>query len=101
MTRWLAVLGAIALAVILGMFAGYVRWGRQAEKVEAVEGRLQTLSSEAAMLRSQKQDLEQRLEQVGKEQERLAHENEVLQQQRTTDALVTGQGGELPVQPPK
>lgn len=101
MARWAAILGAIVVAAGLGILAGYIRWGQQAVRVEAVEQRLQTLSSESTTLRTQKQELEQRLEQVNKEQQRLAHENEVLHQQRTTDALVTGQGGELPAQPPK
>ncbi len=101
MVRWIAIFCGVLLAAGLGLWVGYVRWGKQAAQVERVEQRLQTLTSEATSLRDQKQDLEQRLEQISKEQERLARENDILRQQRTTEQLVTGQGGELPALPPK
>jgi hypothetical protein len=52
-------------------------------------------------LREEKQELQQRLEQLSKEQERLAQENEILRKQQTTEQLLTGKGGELPAHPLK
>ena len=101
MFRWVAVLVAFVAAAGLGLVAGYLRWGRPATQLEHVEQRLQTTNSELTAARGEKQQLEQRLEQVQKEQERLAHENEILHQQRTTEQLLGGQGGELPELPPK
>jgi TolA-binding protein len=101
MVRWIVTLAAIALAASLGFLAGFARWGTQAHQIGPLEQRLEALNSEATTLRNQKLDLEQRLEQTSKEQERLARENDLLHQQRTTESLITGRGGELPAQPPK
>jgi TolA-binding protein len=101
MGRGVAITLFILLAAAAGFFAGYARWGKEAAQVQQVEQRLETTHSEVTTLRDQKQDLEQRLQQVTKEQERLAQENEVLRKQQTTEQLVTGKGGELPALPPK
>ncbi|MFI5364695.1 MAG: hypothetical protein ACHQ4J_03645 [Candidatus Binatia bacterium] len=101
MGRWVAIITLALLAAAAGFFAGYARWGKQAAQVEQVEQRLEATHSEVTTLHDQKQDLEQRLLEVTKEQERLAQENEILRKQQTTEQLVTGKGGELPALPPK
>lgn len=99
--RWLLIISSVVAAAVLGLFAGYARWGKQEAKVEHVEQQLQTTTSELTTLRQERAALQQRLEQVNKEQERLAQENEILRTQRTTQQLLGGKGGELPELPPK
>ncbi len=101
MGRWVAITLFILLAAAAGFFAGYARWGKDAAHVQQVEQRLETTHSEVTTLHDQKQELEQRLQAVTKEQERLAQENEILRKQQTTEQVVTGKGGELPALPPK
>lgn len=99
--RAVAIVLGILIAAGVGLMIGYARWGHPAAEVSRVEQQLQEASNEAAALREQRHDLEQRLEQVTKEQERLAQENEILRKQRTTEQILSGQGGELPTLPPK
>ena len=101
MVRWVVIIFAVLLAAGAGLLTGYSRWGKQAARVEQVEQRLVTSGSELATVREQNQQLEQRLEQVNKEQERLAQENEILRKQRATESVLGGPAGELPAQPPK
>jgi len=101
MGRWIAVIVAVAIAAGVGLLAGYIRWGAQATQAERLQQRLEASGAETAALRDQKQRLEERVEQVTKEQERLAQENEALRKEYTTQQLLTGQGGELPARPPK
>lgn len=101
MLRWIVTVVGIVIAAGAGLFIGYVRWGTQAPQLQRVEEHLEATKTEAAALRDQKQDLERRLDQVAKEQERLAQENEILRKQQTTEQLLTGRGGELPNLPPK
>jgi hypothetical protein len=99
--RWAITVVAVVLAVAAGILVGYVRWGTEGTHVERVEQHLESTKSEAATLRSANEQLEQRLQQVTKEQERLAQENEILRKQQTTERLLGGSGGELPELPPK
>jgi uncharacterized protein HemX len=101
MARWIAVMVAVAMAAGVGLLAGYIRWGTQAVQVQRVQQRLEATDAEAAALRDQKRQLEEKVEQVTKEQDRLAQENETLRKEYTTQQLLTGQGGELPARPPK
>ena len=101
MGRWIIAIVAVAIAAAIGVLVGYVRWGTQAAHVERLQQQLEVTGSEATALREQKRDLEQRVEQVTKEQERLAQENEALRKEETKQQLLTGQGGELPARPPK
>ena len=99
--RGLAIAVAVLLAAGAGLLAGYSLWGRPVAPTGRVEPRVQAESSELTILRQQKEELEQRLQQVNKEQERLAQENEILRKEHTTEQLLSGQGGELPARPPK
>lgn len=101
MGRWVAIIICVLLAGVAGYVLGHLRPSNQPTATQRVETRLEETKSEVSTLREQKQDLEERLEQVTKEQERLAHENEVLRKQQTTEQLLTGRGGELPAQPLK
>lgn len=101
MGRWLAIIAGILLAAAAGYLVGSSRSGRQSVQTQRVESRLEETKSELTSVREQKQDLEDRLQQVTKEQERLAQENEILRKQATTEQLLTGKGGELPAQPLK
>ena len=101
MLRWAAIIFALALAAGAGLLAGYIRWGTPAAPAKQSEQSLQMLQSELSDLRTHNQELEQRLEQISKEQERLAQENEILRKERATEQLLGGQGGELPARPPK
>src|SRR5947207_434379 len=99
--RWVITAVVVLLAAGAGVLIGYLQWGRHATHIERVEQRLESTGTEAATLRSQNRELEQRLEQVTKEQERLAQENEILHKQVTTERLLGGAGGPLPELPPK
>jgi uncharacterized protein HemX len=101
MARWIAAIVAVVIAAGIGLLAGYIRWGAQVAQVERLQQRLEAADAEATALRNQKGQLEQRVEQVTKEQERLGQENETLRKEYTTQQLLTGQGGELPARPPK
>src|SRR5262245_36146991 len=101
MGRWVAVVCAVVAAAAIGFLAGYVRWGGPAAQVQRAQQRMQEMDTEATTLRQQKRELEDRVDQISKEQERLARENEVLRKEHTTEQLLTGQGGELPAKPPK
>jgi len=101
MARWLITLLAVGLAAGAGLFGGYVLWGSRAVDASRAEQRLQDAGAELTNVRQQNADLDQRLQQVSKEQERLAQENEILRKHVTTDQLTTGHGGELPSLPPK
>jgi septation ring formation regulator EzrA len=101
MLRWLAPILVGILAAGAGLFAGYTLWGSKAVQLEHVEQRLQSTGAELTSVREQKDDIEQRLQQVTKEQERLAQENEILRKQDTTQRLLGTPGAELPSLPPK
>ncbi len=101
MGRWILAIVAVLIAAGIGLVVGYVRWGTEAVHVERLQQQLQVRDSEATTLREQKRELEQRVEQVTREQERLAQENESLRKEQTKEQLLTGQGGELPPRPPK
>ena len=99
--RWAILIVGILVAAIAGLLVGYARWGTVAARSTRVEQQLHATESEATALRTQNQDLAQRLDQVTKEQQRLAQENEILRKQDTTERLLSGQKGELPELPPK
>jgi cell division protein FtsB len=101
MGRWIAIAGSILLAAACGYIVAYLRFGAQPPRVQRVESQLDETKAELSTMRDEKRDLQQRLEQVTKEQERLAQENELLRQQQVTEALVSDRGGELPALPPK
>ncbi len=101
MGRWILVIIAVLIAAGLGLLAGWVRWGTEAVHVDRLQQQLQIRDSEATTLRDQKRQLEERVEQITREQERLAQENDALRKEETTQQLLTGQGGELPARPPK
>jgi Tfp pilus assembly protein PilN len=91
----------VLLAAAAGLFLGYVRWGRPVTRGERVERHLESSKSEAATLRAENAQLEERLDQVTKEQERLAQENESLRKQQATERILGAPGGTLPELPPK
>ena len=101
MLRWVATVLGVALAAGIGLVAGYLRWGREVVEVERVERRAETAASEADLLRGQKDELQQRLDTVSREQERLAHENEILRRQRVTEEVLGTPRITLPELPPK
>jgi TolA-binding protein len=101
MGRWVITIVGIALAAAAGYVAGRLRSSAQSAQTRQVETRLEESKSDLAILRGEKQELQQRLEQLSKEQERLAQENEILRKQQVTEQLKTGQPGELPSLPPK
>ncbi len=99
--RWFATTLAVLAAAAAGFLAGYTRSGTRTDSGSPIEHRSATMDSELATLRAQKEDLEQRLEQVTKEQERLAQENEILHKQRATEQILGQSGAALPALPPK
>lgn len=101
MGRWAAIILGILLAAVGGYVAGHLRPGAPSPQTQRIESRLAETKSEVTTLREEKQALQERLEQVTKEQERLAHENEILRKQEVTDQILTGRGGELPALPLK
>ncbi|HEX7408786.1 MAG TPA: hypothetical protein VF515_14190 [Candidatus Binatia bacterium] len=101
MARWVVIIGAVAVAAAVGFLAGYVHWASQVTQLQQLQRRAQSSDSEEAALRSEKQQLEERIDQITKEQERLAQENETLRKERTKQQLLMGQEGELPARPPK
>ena len=101
MGRWLAIIVGIVLAAAAGYLVGLRRPSSQSGPAQRLETRLEETRSEVTTLREQKQELQQRLDQVTKEQERLAQENEILRKQQTSEQLLRGPGGELPERPPK
>ena len=101
MVRWFAIVFTVLVAAGAGLFAGYTLWGSRAMQLGGIEQRLRATGAELTSIRQQKDDAEQRLQQVTKEQERLAQENEILRKQETTGQLLGGRGGELPSLPPK
>jgi hypothetical protein len=99
--RWAAVIVAILIAAGAGLLAGYVRWGSERPAlVESAEPPRSTTESELTTLRAQNRELQARIEQVTREQERLAQENEILHKQQATEQVL-GTPGELPALPPK
>jgi Flp pilus assembly protein TadB len=101
MIRWIATIIVVAAAAGAGFLAGYMHWAGEANHAEQLQRRVQLEDSETAALRTEKRDLEERIEQIMKEQERLAQDNESLRKEQTKQQLLTGQGGNLPVLPPK
>ena len=101
MLRGAVIIFGLALALGAGLLAGYLRWGSPPAPEKHSEQSLEALQSEVTGLRTHNQELEQRLEQVNKEQERLAQENEILRKEHTTDQLLGTPGAELPARPPK
>jgi cell division protein FtsB len=101
MGRRIAILFAIVLSAAAGYVVGYLRSGKQAIQARHVEPRIEATSAELSSLHDQKQDLEQRVGELTKEQERLAQENEILRKQLATGQLLGRQSGELPALPPK
>jgi uncharacterized protein HemX len=101
MTRWVVGIVAVAVAVGTGFLAGYLYSSSKAPQVQQLERRVQSEDSEASALRADKRQLEERIDQITKEQERLAQENETLRREQTKQQILTGQGGELPARPPK
>jgi len=98
--RWAAVILAVLAAAGAGLLAGYVHWGLPRAPVESVEPRRRSDDIELEALRAQNRQLQSQLQQVTREQERLAQENELLRKQRATEQLLATPG-ELPVLPPK
>ena len=101
MLRWLGILAAVLAAAGAGLVAGYIRWGRPTAPIQQPPARVNASAADEAATRHEKDALEQRLQQVLKEQERLAQENQILRQQRTTDQLLGGTPRPLPELPPK
>jgi len=101
MARWLLAIAAVVLGAAAGVLVGYWQWGTQVTHIERIEQRVEAVKSEAANERERAEQLTERLQQVLKEQERLAQENEILRKQQTTERLLGGPGGELPALPPK
>ncbi len=101
MLRWLGFLGAMVAAAGAGLVGGYLRWGRSPTTIQPPPGRVGAPALGDAAAQREKDALEQRLQQVLKEQERLARENELLRQQRVTQQLLGGTPGPLPDLPPK
>ena len=101
MGRWVATIVAVLIAAGAGLLAGYVRWGTErVPLVQSAEPQRSTTESELDTLRTHNGELQARLEQVTREQERLAQENEILRKQQATEHVL-GTPGELPVLPPK
>lgn len=101
MGRWIAIFAGILLSAAAGYFVGSRGSGNRATQTQRFESRLEESRSELTDLRGQKQELQERLNQVTKEQERLAQENEILRKREITEELLNGRGGELPAQPLK
>jgi predicted RNase H-like nuclease (RuvC/YqgF family) len=101
MGRWAAIIIGILLAAAAGYVVGRQRPGGPSPQQQRIESRREETKSEVTTLREERQELQQRLEQVTKEQERLAQENEILRKQQVTDQILTGRGGELPALPLK
>lgn len=101
MARWIAVIVMVGLAAGVGFLSGYLYRNTAATRSELPQQQGTTTESEVSALRDQNRQLEERVQQVTKEQERLAQENEALRKEQTTHQLLTGQGGELPARPPK
>lgn len=101
MVRWVITVIAVALAAGAGYLVGSRHWTGEARQVQQSERRAQMDDAEAATLRAENRDLQERIEQIAHEQERLAQENEALRKEQTKQQLLTGQGGNLPVLPPK
>jgi prefoldin subunit 5 len=101
MVRWLVAIAAIVVGVAAGVLVGYWQWGAEAAHVERVEQRIDAVKSEAANANAHADQLEQHLQEVLKEQERLAQENEILRKQQTSQGILGGAKGELPTLPPK
>ena len=101
MMRWVITAIAVAAAAGAGFFAGHMRYAGTAKQATQLEQRPWQEDPETATLRAEKRELEERLQQVAKEQERLAQENESLRKEYSKQQLLTGQGGNLPVLPPK
>lgn len=99
--RWFIVALVVALALAAGFLGGYVRWGHSAREGQRAERELGASAAELSALRAKQHTLEQQLEEVDKEQQRLAQENEILRQQLTSERVGTGHGGQLPALPPK
>lgn len=106
MSRWLAALLAVVFAAAAGVGGGYFLWGRRAERLRQAETRLRGVESEVATLQAAKRDLEGRVQQLTKEEERLAAENELLRRDQTTQQLQSEPAGPgtprpSPTLPPK
>ncbi len=105
MGRWLVALMAVAVAGAAGLAVGFWLWGQSAQRLPSVESRAESLQREVSVLEAKGQDLERRVEQITREQERLAQENALLRTQRTTEQLLSeqsaGQPTPLPTLPPK
>ena len=101
MGRWVAIIAGILLGAAAGYFVGSRGSGNRSSQTHQFESRLAETRSELTDLREQKQGLQERLNQVTKEQERLAQENEILRKREITDELLNGRAGELPAQPLK
>jgi gas vesicle protein len=97
MNRWITSFIGVAVGIIVGVVAALVLAPRlrmaAIGETGSVGSRIQSLESELAALARTNHDLEQRLAQVGREQERLAQENALLRTQRTTELLLQGQTG--------
>jgi TolA-binding protein len=101
MMRLLLLAFVVGLALALGFLAGYLRWEHFAGDAQRAERELRASAAELSALHTKQQTLEQQLEEVNKEQQRLAQENEILRKQLNTERLVTGRGVQLPALPPK
>lgn len=101
MMRWIFIIIAVAAAAGAGFFVGYLHRAGETTHAEQPQRRVQMEDAATAALRTEKRELEERIEQIAKEQERLAQENEVLRKEQTKQQLLTGEGGNLPVLPPK
>jgi TolA-binding protein len=101
MGRWIATIVGVALAALAGYLVGK-QAPTESLPLEQISTRgSESVTSELRALREDNRQLQQRLDQLTREQERLAQENEILRKQQTTDRLLGGSGGELPAHPPK
>jgi enterochelin esterase-like enzyme len=101
MGRWAAGIVALRLAAAAGYVVGHLCSGTPSSQTQRLESRPEETNVEVTILRTDRRGLRGRLEQVAKEQERLAQENEALRTQQVIDQILTGRGSELPERPLK
>lgn len=101
MARWIVTAVVIILAAGAGYLVGRQRSMQPAASAPQSGQRLEETVAELTRAREENHELQTRLEQLTREQERLAQENEILRKQETTERLTAEPGGELPARPPK
>jgi proteasome assembly chaperone (PAC2) family protein len=99
---FLIALGTLA-GIVAGIAVGYWLWGQAAHRLPAADEHAHALERDLDALQTKAKDMEQRVDQVSREEERLAQENAILRTERTTEQLLGGQGagGPTPTLPPK